>query len=634
MIFDCKNIEKYFGAELVLKNISFNLEEKDKLALVGVNGAGKTTLFKIVLGELQHDKGEISLKKGAKIGYISQNMNINLDYTIYEELMTVFANIIALEEDIRKMQADMSILSDSELQNAMVKYSRMQDEFEVARGYEVESRVRGVLKGLNFDETEQKLFIKNLSGGQKTRVALGKLLLQEPDILLLDEPTNHLDIKTTAWLEEYLQKEYKKAVIVISHDRYFIDKVCTKVVEIEHGVSKIYNGNYSYFFIKKAEDFEIELKQFADQQKVIKKQEESIKLLRSFNREKFVKRAESKQKQLNKLERVEKPKQAPESMRIKLEPKRQSGNDVLQLKNACKSFGERLLFNNVNMDIKKGEVVALIGENGVGKTTLFNMIRGLYGEGTSVVLGTNVKIGYYDQQMEDLSPQKNIFEEIADSFPTLKNSEIRDILATFLFIGDDVFKSISQLSGGEKGRVSLAKLMLSEANFLMLDEPTNHLDLFSKEILEHTLLSYSGTVLYISHDRYFINNTAQKIYEITQNGSQVFLGNYDYYLEKSAEIKSQKNISDNINIIDKSTEKQMWQNRKQEQAEKRKTKAKYRQCLSNIEQKEKVLTELSQELTNEYVYSDYIASQSVLNKKEQLEQELLLLYEELENLSE
>ena len=628
MIINCKDIEKSFGANQVLKKAALMLGQGEKMALVGVNGAGKTTLFKIITQELAPDSGEVVLKKGASIAYLSQHMELNPDNTIYNELTMVFSKLIDMEAAIKVMQEQMASLKGDALDSLMEKYAKATKEFEDNNGYEYKSRVRGVLAGLGFDETELLLNIAKLSGGQKTRVALGKLLLMQPDLLLLDEPTNHLDIKAITWLEDYFLREYKNAVIIISHDRYFLDKVAKKVVEVEHGKTKSYNGNYSYFVEKKAKDYEIEMHHYTSQQKEIAKQMESIRLLRSFNREKSVKRARSKEKQLAKVDKLDKPMSAPDKMRLALTPSIQSGNDVLTIKAAQKSFGARLLFDNVNMEIKRGENVALIGENGVGKTTLFNMIRN---NDNSIILGTNVKIGYYDQELKFDNADKSIFQEISDTYPRMKNLEIRNALASFLFVADDVDKKLGMLSGGEKGRVALCKLMLSDANFLMLDEPTNHLDLFSKEILESALLSYQGTVLYISHDRYFINNTAEKIYEMHNTGSILYLGNYDYYIEK----KAQAPIIDNnkANTQDQS-QKEQWLKNKEELSNQRKQKALIAKLEAEIEKIEKNISEVQDLLQKEEISTNATKAHEIYLQKVAMEEELsnlLLKWEEASN---
>jgi ATP-binding cassette subfamily F protein 3 len=532
-----------------------------------------------------------------------------------------------MEAEIRRMEDRMAGLAGDALARLMEKYAKITKDFEDGRGYEYKSRVRGVLAGLGFNEIEHTLEIAKLSGGQKTRVALGKLLLAEPDLLLLDEPTNHLDIAAITWLEDYFLREYEKAVVIISHDRYFLDKVVKKVVEIEHGKAKSYHGNYSAFVEQKARDFEIEMHQYASQQKQIARQMESIRLLRSFNREKSVRRARSKEKQLAKIQRVDRPQNAPDKMRMTLKPQTQSGNDVLTIRGAKKTFDDSfLLFENVNMEIKRGEKVALIGENGVGKTTLFNMV--LDGD-PAAYMGTNVKIGYYDQELKFSDAEKSIFQEISDTYPPMKNLEIRNALARFLFIGDEIDKKLGMLSGGERGRVALCKLMLSDVNFLLLDEPTNHLDLFSKEILENALIDYEGTVLYISHDRYFINNTAEKIYELKKEGSTLYLGNYDYYVEKREERRGGTTPPPAVSQ-EKTSAKDSWLRSKEEAAKIRKNKAKIERLEVQIEEAEAAIARTDALLAKDDIATDAAKAQETYLTRAALEEKLAALLEEWE----
>ena len=629
MIISIRDIQKSFGADVVLKNASFMLEEKEKAALVGVNGAGKTTLFKIILGRLAPDGGEVVLRKGARLGYLSQNMDLDMSNDIYNELLSVFDHLKIMEEEIRATESKMAAATGSELNRLMDRYAKMTHEFEANRGYEYKSRVRGVLAGLGFSEVEHSLTLDRLSGGQKTRVSLGKLLLSEPDLLLLDEPTNHLDIAAITWLEDFFLREYEKAVLIISHDRYFLDKVAKKVIEIEHGFAKSYGGNYSYFVEKKAADFEIAMHQYASQQKEIKKQQASIALLRSFNREKSIRRARSKEKQLAKIERIDRPQNAPDQMRLRFSPRISSGNDVLTIRGGKKTFGDFVLFDNVNIEIKRGEKVALIGENGVGKTTLFNMMRN--GDNCTV-FGTNVRIGYYDQELKFDNMDKTIFQEISDAYPRLKNLEIRNALASMLFIGEEIDKKLIALSGGELGRVNLCKLMLSDVNFLMLDEPTNHLDLFSKEILENVLIDYEGTALYISHDRYFINNTAEKIYDLEKTGTTLYLGNYDYYTEKKAEIK---NSTAQIETTKpQNTGKDEWLDKKAQEAQQRKSKARITRLENEIEQTEAAILAAENKLHHPEVATDAQKAQEIYFMQATLEEKLAKLLEEWEEASQ
>lgn len=632
MILSCKNIKKSFGVEDILKDVSFFVEDGEKVAVVGVNGAGKTTLFKIITGELAADGGEVVLKKGAKVGYLSQMTELNSDFTVYDEFISVFADLIALEKQLREIEKNMADVDGKQLTDAMSQYARLSHEFEENKGYEYKSRVRGVMKGLGFTEAEFELPIKNLSGGQKTRVSLGKLLLTAPELLLLDEPTNHLDIESVVWLEDYFLRNYSGSVIIISHDRYFLDKTAAKIIEIEHGVSSVYNGNYTYFAYKKEIDREIRLKQYMDQQKIIKKQEQTIRLLKSFNREKSIKRAESREKLLAKIDRIEKPENAPERMRIILEPKITSGNDVLSVVDAEKSFDGEVLFKNVSFEIKRGEIVALIGPNGIGKTTLFKMIMNQTDGQGKIKTGANVKIGYYDQEHATLDDEKTIFREISDAEPKLKNLEIRNALAAFVFTGDDVLKTISTLSGGEKGRVALAKMMLGNVNFLMLDEPTNHLDMFSKEILEEALRNYTGTVLYISHDRYFINNTAERIIELTDNGVNSYLGNYDYYIERKTALEAASDAP--VNNVAEPAAKDEWKRKKEMEAAQRKRLSDLAKTEREISDVEEQIKQADYQLSLEEVYSNYERAQAEHENKVALEQKLDELYQKWDGLSE
>ncbi|MDR2903845.1 MAG: ABC-F family ATP-binding cassette domain-containing protein [Clostridiales bacterium] len=630
MVFSCKNIQKTFGAAAVLSDISFVLEDGEKAAVVGVNGAGKTTFFKILTGELPSDGGEVMLRKSAKIGYLSQMKDLDTTNTIYREMLTVFEELIRTEEEIRRLEKEMAGLSGEELQKTMEKYSRLTHWFEEERGFEYKSRIRGVIKGLGFSEAEADGPIAHLSGGQKTRISLGKLLLTQPDLLLLDEPTNHLDIESVSWLEDSFIKNYPGSVLVISHDRYFLDKTVTKIIEIENGKSSVFQGSYTYYAFKKEAERESRLKQYLDQQKEIKRQQEVIQKLKSFNREKSIKRAESREKLLAKMERIDRPENAPEKMRMILEPALTSGNEVLHVENVKKAFDAHVLFENVSFDIARGEIVALIGANGIGKTTLFKMIAASLGHNGGIIkLGTNVHIGYYDQEYALLNEDKTVFDEIADAYPKLKNVEIRNVLAAFVFVGDDVFKPIAALSGGEKGRVALAKLMLSNANFLMLDEPTNHLDMFSKEILEEALRNYTGTVFYISHDRYFINNTADKIIDLTPKGIRLYLGNYDYYIEKKPTVAAEVKAAEPADIA-----KDDYRQKKEKQAEERKRAARIQKLEKEIERTEQKIADCDEALAQPEVYTDHIKAQETLVKKTTHEKQLELFYEEWSSLQD
>ena len=532
MILSCHDISKAFGEHVIVANGSFHIEEHEKAALVGVNGAGKSTLLKIIVGELPCDGGSVTLTKGKTLGYLSQHQELTSGNTIYEEVRTAKAALIEMESRIRSIEVELEGLTGKELEERLNTYHNLMNTFELSDGYAYESEITGVLKGLGFTEDEFAKPVDTLSGGQKTRVALGKLLLTKPDVLLLDEPTNHLDLNSITWLETFLLN-YFGAVLIVSHDRYFLNRVVTKVIEIELGALSVFSGNYTDYAKKKQMLREARLKEYFNQQQEIKHQEAVIEKLRSFNREKSIKRAESREKMLAKLTPVEKPAEVHADIHLKLEPSVISGGDVLSVEHLSKTFPPHILFEDVSFEIKRGEHVAVIGDNGTGKTTLLKILNQvLPADHGTFTLGTNVQIGYYDQEHHVLHMEKTIFDEISDDYPTLTNTQIRKTLAAFLFTGDEVFKQISALSGGERGRVSLAKLMLSEANFLILDEPTNHLDIASKEILEQALNDYTGTVLYVSHDRYFINQTATRILELTGHTFINYIGNYDYYLEK------------------------------------------------------------------------------------------------------
>lgn len=529
MLLACQNISKAFGANPILKDVSFHINEKEKMAIVGINGSGKTTLLKIIMGEESADDGQVVFAKDTTVGYLSQHQDISFDNTIYAEMLSTKQYVIDLEAKIRQLEQDMKHAEGEELEKILEVYNRLSSKYDLDNGYAYESEIAGVLKGLGFDKSDYDRHINTLSGGQKMRIALGRLLLSRPDIIILDEPTNHLDMPSIAWLEGFLSS-YPGSVILVSHDRYFIDRIATKIVEIDNTQATLYHGNYSYYATKRAEIRASMMKAYLNQQQEIKHQEEVITKLKQFNREKSIKRAESREKMLDKVERLNKPTEIASEMRLSLSPSVESGNDVLTITGLSKSFGNNTLFDNLNMEIKRGEHVALIGSNGTGKTTILKIINRLVPkDGGTIALGARVRVGYYDQEHQILSLHKTIFEEISDSYPDLTNTKIRNVLAAFLFTGEDVFKKIEDLSGGERGRVSLAKLMLSPANFLILDEPTNHLDIQSKEILEEAIRNYEGTVLCVSHDRYFINKISTRIIELKDNQLYSFIGDYDYY---------------------------------------------------------------------------------------------------------
>ncbi len=637
MILACQNINKAFGTDVILKNASFHIEDREKAAVVGINGAGKSTLLKIIIGEMEADSGEVILSKGRTIGYLAQHQDLNSDHTIYQELLTVKQDVIDLEARIRDIEARMKELSGENLDTALEQYTRMNHEFELKNGYAYKSEVVGVLKGLGFEEEEFDKHVNKLSGGQKTRVSLGKLLLSHPDLIMLDEPTNHLDMNSIAWLETFLLN-YDGAVLVVAHDRYFLNRIATKIIEIDAGEVTTFQGNYSAYAAKKSQLREARMHAWLNQQREIKHQEEVIQKLKSFNREKSIKRAESREKMLDKMEVLEKPSEIRSEMHITLEPKVISGNDVLTVEGLAKSFGTQTLFTDLNFEVKRGERVALIGNNGTGKTTILKILNGLLpADSGSFTLGSKVHIGYYDQEHHVLHPEKTLFEEISDAYPDLDNTTIRSTLAAFLFTGDDVFKRISDLSGGERGRVSLAKLMLSEANFLILDEPTNHLDIVSKEILEQALNCYTGTVLYVSHDRYFINTTATRILDLTGGQLVNYIGNYDYYLEKH-EILTPKAVpteaAEPKAAEPESAGKLDWKQQKEEQARQRKRENDFKKTEAEIFELETRDGEIDQLLTQESVYTNVAECMKLHKEKEAIAARLEILYEQWEALAQ
>lgn len=637
MILSVNNIHKSFQETAVLQNVSFHIEEYDKAAIVGINGAGKTTLLRIIVGELSADEGIVTLSKDKTIGYLSQHHAVSSDNTIYDELLSVKQNIIDLERQMRDTELEMKNASEEKLPALMDTYANLTHAFETANGYAYKSELTGVLKGLGFTQDEFSKSINTLSGGQKTRVALGKLLLLKPDLIILDEPTNHLDMSSITWLETYLLN-YKGAVIIVSHDRYFLDRISNKVIELDNTKATVFIGNYSAYAEKKEALRVAEYNAYMNQQREIKHQEEVIEKLKSFNREKSIKRAESREKMLSKIEVLEKPTQVRADMHLQLEPRIISGNDVLSFENVSKSFGELTLFKDLSFFVKRGEHVAIIGDNGTGKTTILKIINELLAPDTGTIrLGTNVEIGYYDQEHHVLHPEKTLFEEISDDYPFLNNTQIRNTLAAFLFTGDDVFKQIESLSGGERGRLSLAKLMLSESNFLILDEPTNHLDIMSKEILEDAINGYTGTVLYVSHDRYFINKTAHRILELNQKNLTEYLGNYEYYLEKKEEILSRSRTDADKTSTSPSSDsanKQDWKSKKEAQAAIRKKENDLKKCEEKIETLEARNEEIDAEMALPDVCTDVARLQELSQEKETNTKDLDTLYEQWEKLSE
>ncbi len=636
MILDCQHISKSFGTDEILKDISFHINEHEKAAIVGINGAGKSTLLKIIMRILSADAGDVVLSKHISVGYLAQYQEISGTRTIFEEALSAKEELVQMEMQLREMEEKMPAEKGEALERLLEKYNRLHHEFELKNGYAYRSEVTGIIRGLGFSEEDFHRPVAELSGGQKTRVFLGKLLLAKPDLLILDEPTNHLDMSSIAWLETFLSN-YTGAVLIVSHDRYFLDKIVTKVIELSRHQASVFRGNYSDYAVKKAAVRKAEQKAWENQQREIKHQEEVIAKLKSFNREKSIKRAESREKMLDKVERLDRPAQENADMKIRFHPAVTSGNDVLEVTRLAKSFGNNRLFSDISFEIKRGEHVALIGDNGTGKTTLLKIINEMIPfDAGEISFGTNVHVAYYDQEHQVLNDAKTLFEEISDEHPGMNNTQIRSMLAAFLFTEADVFKRVGDLSGGEKGRLSLAKLMLSEANFLILDEPTNHLDIISKEILEEALNQYDGTVLFVSHDRYFINKAASRILDLTDQTVVNYIGNYDYYLEKRevqmAKIRPEKNDRNGLQKNDSAKEE--WKQKKEEQAKERKKAAQLKRTEEEIAEKEAEIKVLNEEL-NDPDYATNSAKLSEIHERmTQVQEDLERLYETWEALAE
>lgn len=636
IVLSCNNLNKSFGIDKILENINFTINEHDKVGIIGVNGTGKTTLFKIISGIYGYDSGEIYKSKDCEIGYLEQNTNFSSENTILDEVLDVFSDLIKIKDNLRNLENEIANQSNNPkiLEKLMSEYSVCLEKFSNLNGYSYESEAKGVLRGIGFSEEEFQKPIKILSGGEKTRILLSKLLLKKPTLLLLDEPTNHLDSEATEWLELFL-KQYKGTVILISHDRYFLDQVVNKVFEINNKKLKTYNGNYSDFLKLSKIEKEIEKKNYENQQKEIKKQEESIQILKAFGREKHIKRARSKEKMLDKIEILDAPDKERKKAKINFSTSISSGNDVLQVKNISMGYEDKNLFKNTTFNIYRGEKVALIGPNGIGKSTLFKIIMNeITPTNGDIKFGTNVNISYFHQEQKTLNLKNTIIDEIWNDNKNLTQTEVRNLLGSFLFEGEEVFKNISMLSGGERARVAILKLILSNSNFLLLDEPTNHLDIDSKEVLEDALLSYDGTVFIISHDRYFLNTVVDKILVLDENGVTEYLGNYDYYIEKKKQLKETKELKE-LNDKENKTKTQLKEEKKKER-EIRELQKKNRNKIQNIEKEieeiESKINQLNLKLCEEEIYSNPEKSKEIHSEKIVLEERLSNLYVEWEEL--
>ncbi len=635
IVLSCNNLNKSFGIDTILENISFTVNEGDKVGIIGVNGTGKTTLFKVLSGIYGYDSGDIYLGKGVEIGYLEQNTNFQSEKTIYEEVLEVFSDLMDMENYIRdleiKIAEEGSNPNSKILDKLMNEYSQKLELFSELNGYGYKSEVKGILKGLGFSDSDIETPINILSGGEKTRVLLSKLLLKNPSLLLLDEPTNHLDSDAIEWLEVFL-KQYKGTVIIISHDRYFLDQVVNRVFEIHNKRLKTYNGNYSKFIELSKVEKELEVKKYEDQQKEIKKQEESIDRLKAYGREKHLKRARSKEKMLDKVDVLDKPDVFRKKASIQFSPSVSSGNDVLQVEDLSMGYGERILFKNINFNIYRGEKVALIGANGIGKSTLFKIIMNEIIPLTGTTkLGANVHVDYFHQEQKTLNLDNTIIDEIWNDHPSLNQTTLRNMLGSFLFEDEEVFKKISTLSGGERARVAILKLILSNSNFLLLDEPTNHLDIDSKEVLEEALLNYTGTLFTISHDRYFLNTVVDKILVLDSDGITEYLGNYNYYMDK----KKQTLEMNSMETTEEKTKTQLKDEKRKEREQReleKKARVKRQNIEKEIEEIELEIEEFNVLMCKEEIYSNPEKSKEVSQNKTSLEDRLNNLYEEWEQL--
>lgn len=628
IVLSCNNISKAYIVDNIIENISFTINDNEKIGLIGLNGAGKTTLFNVLTGELEYDSGEIIIPKNKKISYLKQNTKIESDKTIFEEMLSMFDDIISMENELRQLEVEISKFTehdeDGMLSNLMDKYTHLNEKFVELDGFSYKSHIRGVLKGLSFNEEDFSKPINILSGGQKTRVMLAKLLLERADILLLDEPTNHLDIEAIAWLEKYLNS-FNGAVIIISHDRYFLDNIVNRIMLLENKNIRMYNGNYSEFMVKRKIEIEQAIKKFEEYEKEVERQEEIINRLHAYGSKRNIRQAFSRQKTLDKIKKSERPNYENKKLKLRFSPKLRSGLDILKVENLSKAYDENIIFSSISFNVYRGEKIGIIGPNGIGKSTLLKIIAGKIESNTGIVeTGHFVNIGYYDQEQTHLNLENTVIDEIWDDNPKFNYYDIRSLLAQFLFTGDDLFKIISDLSGGEKGRLSLLKLMLSESNFLLMDEPTNHLDIDSKEILEDALSNYDGTVLVVSHDRYFLNKLCTRIIDMTNEGLTEYLGNYDYYLEKKAELEQ----SDDEIIVSR-TKTQINAERKKDRElrlEKKKKEKEIKDIEEKIENNENELALLEEKLCQQSTYNDKTLLKNINEKIQALKAENEELY--------
>lgn len=637
MILSVSDLTKSFGDKAVFKDLSFQIREHEHVAVVGNNGCGKSTLLKVIVGEEPADSGSVVFAKDSTYGYLAQYQDADYPGTIYEYVYHAREDILDMENRLRQMESDMKTVSGDDLTRLMDSYQKLSHEYVLEGGDSYLSRVGGTLKGLGFTEEDFDKKMSEISGGQKTRVALSKLLVTNPDLLLLDEPINHLDLRSIEWLENFLVN-YSGAVIIVAHDRYFLDRTVTRCIDLSGEKAHDYNGNYSAFMKQKNLFMLTQEREYEKQQKKIEHEEKVIDKLQSFNREKSIKRAESRKKVLDKLERVEKPKELDTSMKLSLSTLSTSGKDVLTVENLSKSFDGMRIFSNISFEIKRGEKVALIGDNGIGKSTILKIINNIFpADSGKIKLGAGVTIGYYDQEQHGFNEDNTLFDEMQNAYPNLNNTRVRNVLAAFLFREDEVYKQIRDLSGGERGRISLAKLMLSGANFLILDEPTNHLDMDSKEILEHALNNYDGTVLYVSHDRYFVNQTATRILELKRDGMHEYLGNYDYYLKKRDEIRTDYGISERTEDIgdsdeDKNSSVDDWKKQKEEARAKQKKEREIAAIEKEIEEKEAAKEEINKRFEDPEVARNSAKLNKLTNELNALDEELKKLYSEWERL--